>query len=178
MKNSILILFILISFSSFNLKAQEEHESGLPSRHLEHKNDLVGFFGATYIFNSGFVLPTFGLEYVRKLNNHIGIGVISEFEVGSHIITYNENTENEMEVDRESATLLLPAIYFRAGEFVASIGYGVELEKSKNLGLLKVSLSYMLPLKKEYWYIIPNMSWDHTSEFNGLVYGFSVARSF
>ena len=173
------LLSALISSTIISLNAQEHNaHSNKNIAHHIHKNDVAGFIGATYIFESGFVLPTFGVEYVRKLNPYFGIGAIAEMEVGSHIISMDQSSNEQAEVERESAFLLLPALYFTTGKFVASIGYGVELEKSQNLGLLKVTAYYVLDLKKDYWYAIPSLSWDYTSQFNGLVYGFNIARSF
>ena len=181
-KASILALAILISIHFNSLIAQEHpvaHTSSIKdSHHFSHKNEIAGFAGATYIFHSGFVLPTFGVEYVRNINSFLGIGVIAEIEVGSHIIGEDERSHQQQEISRESAFLLLPALYFKTGNFVSSIGYGVELEKSENLGLLKISAMYILELQNEKWIVIPSISWDHTSKFDGLVYGFGVARRF
>ena len=182
-KIAILALLFLISVN-FNTLIAQDHSSEHPptkqanSSHFSHKNEIAGFAGATYIFQSGFVLPTFGVEYIRNINSFMGIGLIAEIEVGSHIIGMDEHSNEEAEVNRESAFLLLPAIYFKTGNFITSFGYGVELEKSENLGLLKISAMYLLELKGDKWVVVPNVSWDHTTKFDGLVYGFSVARRF
>lgn len=179
MKNQLLLLILVSNLMFSPLLGQNSHnEASKGKESLHHKNDLAGFIGATYIFETGFVLPTFGVEYVRKINSHIGIGAIAEIEVGSHIISMNEETLEEDEVSRESAFLIAPTVYFMAGNFIGSIGYGVELEKNENLALLKISAMYALPLKNENWIFVPNVSYDYTSRFCGLVYGFSVARSF
>jgi hypothetical protein len=180
MKNLLIIaLLILISPLLAPLNAQEhsgKHTSA--SEHFSHKNDIAGFAGGTYIIESGFFLPTFGIEYVRKINSYFGVGVITEIELGSHIISTDEDTHEQKEVNRESAFLVLPALYFKAGNFVTSIGYGIEFEKNENLGLLKLSAMYVLELKNDKWIVIPSISWDHTDKFNGLVYGVSLARRF
>ena len=163
-----------------NLLFSQDHleNQTLTEKTQKHKNDLAGFIGATYIFESGFVLPTIGIEYVRKINSHLGIGIITEFEIGSHIISSNEENHEEINVERSSALLALPTLYYMIGHFAFSAGYGIEFEKSENLGLLKFTINYALELKNEDWIILPNVSWDHTSVFDGLVYGFSVARRF
>lgn len=182
-KIAILALLFLISVN-FNTLIAQDHSSDHPSTdqanssHFSHKNEIAGFAGATYIFESGFVLPTFGVEYIRNINSFIGIGIIAEIEVGSHIIGEDECCHQEHELSREQAFLLLPAIYFKTGNFVTSFGYGVELEKNENLGLLKISAMYILELMNDKWIVVPNISWDHTAKFDGLVYGFSIARRF
>lgn len=179
MKNQLLLLILASNFMFSPLIGQNSHDEASKGKEsLHHKNDIAGFVGATYIFETGFVLPTFGVEYVRKINSHIGLGVIAEIEVGSHIISMNEETHQEDEVSRESAFLMAPTVYFMVGDFIGSIGYGVELEKNENLGLLKISAMYALHLKNENWIVVPSVSYDYTSRFCGLVYGFCVARSF
>lgn len=170
---------MLLNIGTYSIIAQD-HSFHPPSKenHIEHKNDIAGFAGATYICESGFFLPTFGIEYVRRINSFMGIGVIGEIEVGSHIISKNEYSHETIEINRETAILLCPALYFKSGNFVASVGYGVEFEKSENLALLKISLMYSLKLQDERWIVLPNISWDHTIHFNGLVYGVSFARVF
>lgn len=168
-----------ISFYNANLHAQNhiENKDNL-EKYLHHKNDIAGFVGTTFIIESGFILPTFGIEYVRKLNSYVGLGILGEFEVGSHIIAIDENSNEEQEISRESAVLLLPSAYFMYNHFVVSLGYGVEFEKSENLAMLKVSLLYAFEFKNDKWLFVPSISWDHTKRFNSLVYGFSVARRF
>lgn len=175
----VILLSLLINLNN-NLLFSQEHSTdhNATKETLHHKNKLAGFVGATYIFKSGFVLPTIGVEYVHKMNSNLGIGIISEFEIGSHIISINEEMHEEIEVERESAFLILPALYYINGHFVLSAGYGVEFEKSENLGLFKLTAMYVLELKNEAWIVIPNISWDHTNRFDGLVYGFSIARHF
>ena len=170
---------MLLHIGTKSIKAQD-HSTQSPSKenHFDHKNDIAGFAGATYILESGFYLPTFGVEYVRKINPNFGVGVIAEIEVGCHIISIDEDSHESVEVNRESAFLLLPALYFKTGNIVASVGYGVEFEKTENLALLKLSLMYCLRLQDENWVVAPNVSWDHTIHFNGLVYGVSIARLF
>lgn len=176
-KIAVSLLALLISFSITTSKAQE-HDSNKSMAHHVHHNDLAAFFGATYIFESGFVLPTFGIEYVRKINPHFGVGFISEIELGSHIISMDEISHEEAELIRESALLILPALYFQTGNFITSVGYGVELEKNENLGLFKLTAMYVLKLKQDTWFVVPSVSWDYTTKFNGLVYGFNIAKAF
>lgn len=174
---TLLSLIIITNANFSNLLAQEHKENHKSnSTAFHHKNDIAGFFGATYIIESGFLLPTIGLEYVRKINSFIGIGIIGEVELGSHIITIDEHSHEKTEINRETAFLLLPSIYFITGNFVFSGGYGIEFEKNENLVLTRLSLMYILELKNELWFVVPSFSWDHTKHFNGLVYGFSIAR--
>jgi hypothetical protein len=74
---------------------------------------------------------------------------------------------------------LIPTVYFSIHHLVVfTIGYGIEFEEKENLGLLKVGVNLEFELKNPRWIFIPNVSWDHTSHFDGIVYGFSLGYAF
>jgi len=157
--------------------AQVDQKDG--PHHDSFHNLVTVFVGNTIIRPSGFNLPTLGLEYIRKLNNYIGIGVMAEVEIGSHIIMVDEHNGVQTEVERNSAVLIIPAAFFQVYKgLILSVGYGGEFEKNENLGLLKTSIEYKLYLKNERFLVIPTISWDHTSRFNGLVYGVNFGYYF
>lgn len=167
-------LLLLLSNSLF---AQFEHNE--VSHKVEHKNAAALFVGSTIIKPSGFNLPTIGLEYVREVNYFLGVGVISELEIGSHIILKSEDGTTETEVERKGAFLVLPAVFIRLHKgLILSGGYGVEFEDHENLGLLKVSLEYEFFLEHPRWIVLPTISWDHTRLFDGFVYGVNFGYVF
>ena len=176
--NRNLIIIAVAILASNPLLAQHENKN-IDSHSLKHKNIMGLFVGNTIITPSGFNLPTIGIEYVREVHKNIGIGLIAEVEVGSHIIQKGESGNIVSEVERESAFLVLPAVYFRVYKgLIVSAGYGVELEKSENLGLFKLSLEYKLAMKNKNWMVLPTLSWDHTRLFEGWVYGVNFAYVF
>lgn len=175
-----LILIVLLSGAiNKTLLSQENPEEGHQDNALEKKKNEIGVSVATtYIFESGFILPTFGIEYLHELNSSFAIGIMSEIELGSHIISMNEEIHEENEVERKSAILLLPILYYQIGNFGLYTGYGIEFEQEENLGLFKVGANYVLELKNEEWAIVPSVSWDHTRLFDAFVYGFILAKKF
>lgn len=167
-------LLVLLSFPVF---AQFEHNE--ESHKVEHKNAVALFVGNTIISPSGFNLPTIGVEYVREINFFLGIGLIAEVELGSHVVQMSEQGTVISEVDREGAFLVLPAVFVRLHKgLILSGGYGVEFEHKENLGLLKISLEYELFLENPRWVVLPTISWDHTHLFNGFVYGVNFGYVF
>ena len=178
-----IVLLIAISLLSglINnpLYAQENTEEQATNTPLIEKVNEIGLTVATtYIFESGFILPTFGIEYLHELNSSFAIGIMSEIELGSHIISMNEEIHEENEVERKSAVLVLPILYYQIGNFGLFTGYGIEFEQEENLGLFKLGASYVLKLKNEDWAIVPSVSWDHTKLFEAFVYGFTLAKKF
>ena len=176
MKRNLIIMALLVLLSN-SLFAQFEHNE--ETHKIEHKNAAALFVGNTIISPSGFNLPTIGLEYVREINYFVGIGIISEVEIGSHIIQKNEDGATMSEVNRKGAFLILPAVFVRLHKgLILSGGYGVEFEDHENLGLLKISLEYEIFLEHPRWIVLPTISWDHTHLFNGFVYGVNFGYVF
>ena len=95
---------------------------------------------------------------------------------------YIASSDNEIIIhERKSALLIQPVIACRVYKgLILSAGYGIEYEhyKREKLGLFKLGLEYKLEMKKPGFYMLPSLSWDHTSEFDGLVYGMVFAFDF
>ncbi|GEM_PF-7069085 len=172
-------LTFLLAALVFSNPLYAQHKDKEVAHEVNRKNDISVFVGNTIIAQSGFNLPTVGIEYVHEITHHFGIGVIAEAEIGSHIIEKNENGDIISRVDREGAILVLPTAFFNVYKGLTFYaGYGVELEKRENLGLMKVGLEYKFALKNPRWMVLPNVSWDHTRLFDGVVYGVSFGYKF
>lgn len=172
--------FIVVLLSYFPLYAQHENES-VKENETEHEaSNFVGaFVGNTIITQSGFNLPTIGVEYVRELTPRFGIGLSAELELGSHVIQKDETGDIISEVRREQAILVLPSVFYRVyKELILSAGYGIEFEKNENLGLLKLGVEYRFKMHNPDWVILPQVSWDHTNLFDGVVYGATFGYTF
>jgi hypothetical protein len=176
MNRNLCIIAVLVLLSN-PLFAQIEHNE--ETHKVEHKNAAALFVGSTIIAPSGFNLPTIGVEYVREINHIIGIGIIAELEIGSHVVQKNEDGDMVSEVHREGAFLVLPSAFVRIYKgLILNAGYGVEFESNENLGLLKVGLEYSLTLQNPRWKVLPTVSWDHTKHFDGFVYGVNFGYKF
>lgn len=178
MKRTTLFLVVLLSYTS--LFAQHHNESSEKIEHDTEAANFVGLFGGnTIIVQSGFNLPTIGIEYVHELRPRVGIGLSAELELGSHVIQKNEDGDVVSEVEREGAILLLPSVFIRVYEgLTITAGYGIEFEKNENLALSKLGLEYKLRMHDPSWLILPQVSWDHTKLFDGVVYGITFGYSF
>jgi hypothetical protein len=182
MKSLIITVFLIWGvFSLGNLFAQEHVDTDTheDNNELESKNFGGFFVGNTVIAQSKYQMPTIGLEYIRELNHNIGIGLVAELEIGSHIIQKDEAGNIVAEVERKSAFLVLPTAFIRVYKgLILTVGYGVEFEKSENLGLSKIGLEYKLLMHNPNWVILPSISWDHTKLFDGVVYGITAGYYF
>ncbi len=177
MKN--ITLLLLLIFSSITLKAQDSKQN-IEEQHKPEKLNTFGFFtGHTIIAQSGFQLPTVGVEYLREVNHWLEVGLTTELEIGSHIIQTNEDGAVILEVERESSILILPSVFINVYKgLILTAGYGIELEKSENLALLKLGVEYRLKMHNPNWILLPQVSWDHTKLFDGVVYGITFGYKF
>ncbi len=178
MKHFLVFAFTLfLSTSTFSQEIIKPKHQSPPSH--DTRNFIGLFVGNTSIVQSGFHLPTIGLEYVREITPNFGLGIITEYELGTHIVQENEAGQIVSEVEREQAFLILPSAFIRIYKgLIFSAGYGVELEHKQNLALSKIGLEYALPLQNFNWKVVPSVSWDHTRLFDGVVYGFIIGCAF
>jgi len=166
------IFIILIVLGAYHSAAQE-HKN-------EHSQNFVGLFvGNTFIAQSGFQIPTIGIEYIREIAPNIGVGIVAEYEFGSHIVEKNEGGNVISEVEREGVILILPSAFFKIYKgLILTVGYGVEFERHGNLAMSKVGLEYKFQMHNPNWIILPSVSWDHNKLFDGPVYGATLGYKF
>ena len=163
----------------FSLSAQDHIMDSDKEHGSKHKNIIGVFAGNTVLYQSNLHLPTIGVEYIHEITPHFGVGVISEVEIGYHVLE-NKNTANETSIlHRESAFLIAPAAFLRVYKgLIAQVGLGVEFEHQENLLLMKLGVEYKLEMKNPKFYILPSLSWDHTKHLDGVVYGVVFAGVF
>ncbi len=156
-----------------------ENES---TEQIESKNLLGLFLGNTVVYQTNIHLPTVGVEYVRELNYRWGIGAIAEVEIGYEVLDDKTSSAPATLYERKTAVLFQPAVFCRIYKgLIASFGYGLEFENTEHeteLGLFKLGLEYRLCMKNPKWYVLPSLSWDHTSRYDGVVYGVLFAYKF
>ena len=165
-------VFFLCVISFNSLLAQHEERQPDAAHHEGHyKNEISIYCGSTYLTKSGFNIPTIGIDYSRQLNSFLSIAALADFELGSHIIEHDNNGDIH-EVERERALLLMPGLSFRVVKGLTLFaGYGVEIEKTESLGLLRLGAGYKMKLKSERWLVEPYFYWERTKLFNALAYG-------
>lgn len=181
MKLSFVILLQALFLTSIN--AQEHTETIPDSPHNDEKMNFVALFlGNTVVYQTNIHLPTVGVEYIRELSPRLGIGLIGEVEIGYDVVNDKTNPNPSTLYTRETAILMQPAIFYRVYKgLIVSVGYGVEFENTENertFGLFKLGIEYRLAMKNPNWFVLPSLSWDHTSLYDGVVYGVVFAYKF
>jgi hypothetical protein len=181
MKFSFVILLQALFLTS--LSAQHDTETiSETQQEAESKNFFGLFLGNTVLYQTNIHLPTVGVEYVREIGPRLGLGAILEVEIGYEVIDDKTSTTPSTLYTRETAILFQPAIFYRLYRgFIVSAGYGVEFENTEDeelLGLFKVGVEYRLRMQNPHWFVLPSLSWDHTSRYDGVVYGLVFAYKF
>ncbi|MCF6171200.1 MAG: hypothetical protein L3J66_09510 [Bacteroidales bacterium] len=149
-----LLLLVFITIFSINTFAQE-HEK-------EKKNLLTVALGYTYIPKAstldaeeatGIFVPTIGLDYFRRLHPRWEIGIMADIELGEYVVF-------EKELNRENAVLLTAMVNFNLSKHINFLaGGGMEFEKHKNLGIIRLGGEYVFKLPKN-WVIAPGVFFD------------------
>ncbi len=156
MKKYLFILFLVcflftISFSQ-ELSKEEKKKKNLLSVSLGYtyipKGSLLEAEEATGVF-----VPSFGLDYFRRLHPRWEIGIMADIELGEYVVF-------EKDLHREYAMLLTAMVNFNLTEHINLLaGGGMEFEKHKNLGIIRLGGEYVFKLPKT-WVISPGFFFD------------------
>ncbi len=148
--------FFLFGIFSSNAFVQEEE----PEK--EKKNLLTVALGYTYIPKGsapdaheadGVFIPSIGLDYFRRILPRWEIGLMADFELGEYVIF-------EKDLNRENAILFAVVASFNLTRHINLFaGGGMEFEKHKNLGIIRLGGEYVFKLKKD-WVIAPGFFFD------------------
>lgn len=181
MKLSFVILIQVLFITG--ISAQHENETNTTNHHETEKKNVFGLFlGNTVLYQTNIHLPTVGIEYVREINHRFGIGAIFETEIGYEVIDDKTSTTPSTLYARETAILFQPAVFYRVYKgLIFSVGYGLEFENTEHekiLGLFKMGIEYRLKMQNPHWMVLPSLSWDHTSHYDGVVYGVVFAYNY
>jgi len=172
MENKLTIIFI-ICFLTINSFAQE-------TEHEEKKNLLAITIGYTYIptgaaFDAeeadGIFVPSFGLDYFRRIHPRWELGLMADVELGEYLII-------EKELHRENAILLAAVLSFNLTKHINFFaGGGMEFEKHENLGIIRLGGEYVFRLNKE-WVISPGFFYDFKEGIDAWSLSVSFGKEF
>lgn len=176
-KTTILFLSccILYGFSSYAQESEEE----LESEGKIHKVAMV--FGYTHIpaaFEEGeptksVFVPTIGLDYFMQFEKGWKIGAVFDLELSNYIVDFNRE---ELEREKALVTGILVGYEF-ANHWSFLLGPGIEIEKNKNLFLLRASAEYEFELS-EHWGLFPSVNFDFKEEYSTWSLNIGVSRRF
>jgi hypothetical protein len=150
-------VLLIVFMSNTKVYAQED-----ATAHHEEKHLIALSLGYTYIpeggdenqtETTGVFIPTLGLDYLFRINQKWQIGLMTDIELGNYVIVHKE-------LNRENA-FIVTAIgsYKILHNWSVFGGGGIELEKHKNLAILRLGTDYLFKLGKG-WELGPGFYYD------------------
>ncbi len=121
------------------------------------------------------IVPSIGLDLEYWISEKWGIGFHNDLE----LFNYEIESDHEISVERDYPVVItldgLAKIY---KELVFVFGTGIELEKNKNLFIIRAGLEYEIEFA-ENWDVAPTALYDYRSgEFGTWSIGLGIGRRF
>jgi hypothetical protein len=180
MKKPILIILICtLAFPYKSIKAQHESE------HKHHSNfhKASGLMGFSFMRNSiegvsnhVLVVPVIGLNYDYFFKGKWGVGLHSELILQQFKV---EKHKQETVIERENPISLIGQVQFKPHHrWTLFTGYGIEIEKHKNLQLIRIGGEYGIELPKN-WEVGLSLEFDYKPDaYSSLFFGISFSKLF
>jgi len=169
-----LLLFIVFGTFAFNSYSQETDSN------QEKKNLISVALGYTYIPKGaapdaeeadGVFTPSVGLDYFRRVHPRWEIGLMADLELGEYLVI-------EKDLNRENALLLVAMADFNLTKHISFLaGGGMELERHKNLGIIRLGTEYVFRLKKD-WIITPGFFYDFKEGYDTWALSIGFGKEF
>jgi opacity protein-like surface antigen len=124
---------------------------------------------------NGFLLvPTFCFNYDHFIGNKWGIGLHTDILLQQYKV---ESHGNGTELVRENPVALTAILSFRPYErWTLFGGYGVEIERNKNIDLFRFGLEYGVPLN-DGWELGFALEYDHKIEtYKSFMFGIGFSK--
>jgi len=177
-----------IVFSSICLSAQQEaHSKAENPEHetthedLEYTYKIALALGYSYIpagFEEGqekesVFAPSIGLDFFYSLNHKFALGMVADLELAQYLVDFNRE-----DLTRERALILaLIGAYEVLPHWEFLFGGGIELEKHKNLGVVRLGTEYEIELSKG-WDLGPSLFFDIKEEFSVWAFSLAIGKRF
>jgi hypothetical protein len=153
-----LIVLLLTTMTVRIEAAEDEHGNQEMSQHGGHQNHLALFLGNTHF--EGENGTSIGLDYERRLNQHIGIGGVMEYAGGEF----------------SSWLFGIPLFIHPCKDVVLVVAPGIINEDNHNDSLLRLGVSYLFEVG--HYAIGPQFNLDLIDGEEVKVYGISIGRGF
>jgi hypothetical protein len=183
----LLTLHIVMLLLAFNLTAQLTDtpvNNSEESHHEEHealkKYKVALTLGLTHIpgaFNEesdkAIFVPTVGLDFFYFINHKWSLSFVSDLELSNYIVDFDRE-----DLDREKALILaIQAGYEVLPSWAVLFGGGLEIEKHKNLFVLRLGTEYDIELHNN-WSISPSLFFDFKEDFSTWTVAIGIGKKF
>ncbi|UTW67840.1 hypothetical protein KFE94_06925 [bacterium SCSIO 12643] len=168
----ILLTIITACAISYTIQAQEETE--------ELQNLLSLSFGYSYVSEgaepegtevTGVYVPSIGIDYFRKISPRWEIGTMIDLELSDYLII-------KKDLNRSKALVMTAiASYNPFSNVNVFAGGGIEIEKHKNLGVMRFGAEYAFVFSND-WILAPGAFYDVKEGYNTWSIAVAFGREF
>lgn len=121
----------------------------------------------------GLYVPSVGLDLWRRIHGRWGAAFVADLELAEYLVDFDRE-----ELDREKALLLvLVGTYELLPGWEIMAGGGIELEKHKNLAILRAGTNYSFSLGKG-WGLGPALFFDFKEGIDTWALSVNVSKRF
>jgi len=173
-------LTMILSLTGFS---QEETYHSSETYNSEAHLNRIGFCtGLTFVpahLSNGkdehLVVPTYGIEYERRIKKWFALGIINEFELENYMIEHG----SEESIERSYIYVVSVVAFFKPFKNLLLFGGpGYELTSDHNFEVLKLGAAYEFEIS-EKWDLAPLMYLDKVSDiYTTYSFGLSIGRRF
>jgi hypothetical protein len=171
------VIFFICLLGTLSTHAQE----GSENEELEKRHSLAFVIGYTHIpeatkdgkTEESVFLPTLGLDYFYEFDEKWFLGAAFDIELGKYEIDYEDD-----KITREIAAVFAALVGYEVlpGWSVMS-GAGIELEKNKDIFVIRFSTEYTFELGND-WGLFPVFTYDFKKEYSSYELGLGLKRRF
>ena len=173
----------MISTSHFALGQAEDPDGSSISHaksHEDKRNKIIFNYAYSYIpqgaeednLEEGHFVPSIGLDYFRVIHPRWELGILLDYELATYIIPRKENLK------RDRAFLIIPGVgYTILNGWNLFAGAGIELERHKNLFVVRLGTDYTFQFRKG-WGIPIGMVYDIKEGYDVWSLAVGISKSF
>ncbi len=171
------IIFFICLLGNLSTHAQE----GSETEELEKRHSLAFTIGYTHIpeatkhgkTEESVFVPTLGLDYFYEFDEKWFLGAAFDVELGKYEVDYEDD-----EITREIAAVFAALVGYEAlPGWALMVGPGIELEKNKNIFVVRFSTEYTFELGND-WGLFPVFTYDFKKEYSSYEFGLGLKRRF
>lgn len=120
----------------------------------------------------GHLVPAAGADYLYRVAPKWEVGIMVDFEFATYVIPRENN------LIRERAFITVPVLAYNIlPPWSLFVGYGIEFEKHKNLGIFRLGTEYSFPLKNR-WIVPVGIFLDVKERYENFSFSVGLGRSF
>ena len=174
-----LILFLLFGLAAIS---QEHVDESKNEDHEFKRNRISMVIGHGHVFGSEttsgrnvVTIPTWGIDYVYRIDHRFGVALKSDIEIFEYIIEDNEGTH----ITRENPVIVSVLFtYNTKNKFAFFTGPGIEFEKNHNFFIYRIGAAYEFHIAN-HWDFTPEIVFDlKDGSIGSITWGIGVGKSF